>query len=372
MSGIYIHIPFCHKRCIYCDFFLVTNPDLREKFLEGLSSEIRLSSSLYAEEKFDTIYFGGGTPSILSPTQISEIIKEVKEKFNIDGDPEITIEANPEDLNADNIPQYRDAGINRISLGLQSFIDRELEFLTREHTADEGIEVIESIKKYFDNFSIDIIYSLPGSSVEDINYSIRKAAELGAPHISAYALTFEKKTVLYSQSEAGLVIPNSEETESELYGFVSDTMTENGYDHYEVSSFTKPGYEARHNSKYWELRNYIGLGPSSHSFYKGKRWNNVRSIGGYADALSKDMLPRENESNPDNDELLFEYVMTSLRSKGINLQKYQDISGRDFLQTKEEAVRVLVDNKMAEMNNGRFKLTRKGFSIADEIIVKFF
>lgn len=334
--------------------------------------EIRASSAFYGDEKFDTIYFGGGTPSILSPAQVNDIINKVKENFSVAKDSEITLEANPEDLNEENIKQYREAGVNRISLGIQSFIDKELEFLTREHTAKEGIKVIENIKKHFDNFSIDIIYSLPGSSLEDIKFSIEKATELGAPHVSAYALTFEKKTVLYANAEAGLVNPNSEEIESELYGFVSDAMTECGYDHYEVSSYAKPGYEARHNGKYWELRNYIGLGPSAHSFYNGKRWNNVRSIGGYADALNDGKLPRENETEPGKDELLFEYVLTSLRSRGIEFKKYEEISGKDFLKEKEEAVKVLIENKMAEIKDERFKLTRKGFSISDEIIAKYF
>ena len=362
MSGIYIHIPFCHKRCNYCDFFLVTNPNLTGKFLKALEKEVRVSSSFYRDERFDTIYFGGGTPSILSPAQIRNIIRRVKENFSIAENSEITIEANPEDLNADNIREYRETGVNRISLGMQSFIDRELEFLTRGHTVDEGIEVIENIKKHFDNFSIDLIYSLPGSNLEDIRYSIEKATQLGAPHVSAYALTYEKKTVLYANAEVGLVTPNSEEVESELYGFVSDTMTECGYEHYEVSSYAKPGYEARHNSKYWELRNYIGLGPSSHSFYNGRRWNNVRSIGGYSDALSAERLPRENETQPDNDELLFEYVLTSLRSKGIEFKKYEEISGKGFLDRQiEEAVKILIDNKLAEIKDERFKLTRKWF-----------
>lgn len=372
MSGIYIHIPFCHKRCIYCDFFLVTNPNLTGKFLEALNKEIELSAPLYKENEFDTIYFGGGTPSVLSPIQISEIIRIVDKNFNIGGNPEVTIEANPEDLNKGNIPGYRDAGVNRISLGVQSFNNGELKFLTREHTAEEAIRVIENIKESFDNLSIDIIYSLPGQTTNDLNYSLQKAVEMGAPHISAYALTFEKRTVLFKQYEDGLVNPNNEETESHMYRFVSDTLTENGYEHYEISSFSKPGYEARHNSKYWELKNYLGLGPSSHSFFNGKRWNNVRSIGGYANVLSEDKLPKENQTKPDTEELLFEYVMTSLRSKGVEFRKFKEISGKDFIKTKEQAVKILVDNKLAEINNERFKLTRKGFSIADEIIAKYF
>ena len=258
MSGIYIHIPFCHKRCIYCDFFLVTNPALTDKFLTALHKEIELSSSHYKDEKFDTIYFGGGTPTILSPSNIKEIIKFTKDNFNISDNPEITIEANPEDLKKENIPLYREAGINRISIGVQSFRDDELKFLTRKHTAEEAVKVIENIKENFDNFSIDIIYSIPGSTIEDLRYSLQKASELGTPHISAYALTFEKKTALYKQAESGKVKQNSEENESEMYRFVSDTLTEYGYDHYEISSFAKPGYESIHNSKYWELETTSG------------------------------------------------------------------------------------------------------------------
>jgi oxygen-independent coproporphyrinogen-3 oxidase len=235
-----------------------------------------------------------------------------------------------------------------------------------------AIEVLEDIKGSFDNFSIDIIYSIPGSGLDDISYSLQKASELGAPHISAYALTFEKKTVLYKKAEEGKIVPNSDDKESDMYMFVSDSLTNREYTHYEISSFAKPGYESRHNSKYWELKNYIGLGPSSHSFYEGKRWNNVRSIGGYSEILSDGKLPIENEVLSGKDELLFEYVMTSLRSNGLEINKYNELSGKDFLSEKEEAIKKLIDNKMAELTYERFKLTRRGYGLADEIITKYF
>ena len=372
MSGIYIHIPFCHKRCVYCDFFLVTNPNLIEKFIKALYQEIEISAHASKDSTFDTIYFGGGTPSALSPQQIIDIIKVVKKNFTVTEDAEITIEANPEDLNSANIYEYRNAGVNRLSLGVQSFSDTELKFLTREHKAEDAVEVVEEVKKSFDNYSIDIIYSLPQQTTKDINYSLQKAIGLGVPHISAYALTFEKRTVLHKQMEKGIAKQNSEETESEMYIFVSDTLSNAGYKHYEISSFTKPGYESRHNGKYWVLKNYLGLGPSSHSFFNGKRWNNVKSIEEYSTILGEDKLPKENEAKPDKDELLFEYVMTSLRSGGIELKKFSELSGNDFHETKKEAVKILVDSKFAEINDERFALTRKGFSIADEIIAKYF
>ena len=370
MSGIYIHIPFCHKRCIYCDFYLVTNLNLKEKFLSSLHKEIELQSSHYGKDKFDTIYFGGGTPSILSPAEISEIISRIKNIFNISEDAEITLEANPEDLLNISTLDLKEAGINRFSIGIQSFDNNELKFLSREHNDEQALETVSKVKKDFANYSVDIIYAIPGQDIPTLKKSLDKVIELAVPHISTYALTYEDNTVLGKMLNEKKV--NQNLSEPEMYMFVSDYLTENGYDHYEISSFCKPGFEAKHNSKYWNWDNYIGLGPSSHSFHDNTRWNNVKSMSAYFKSIENGEIPKENFTELSVDDLKFEFIFTGLRSKGINLQKYKKLFDEDLLTTKEQALKELTDNNFGILKNDRFTLTRKGFSLADEIITKYF
>ncbi len=370
MSGIYIHIPFCHKRCIYCDFYLVTNLSLKEKFLTSLHKEIDLHSPSYKQEEFNSIYFGGGTPSILSPIEIEQIISKIKSNFKISDNSEITLEANPEDILKTDVLKLKEAGINRFSLGIQSFDEDELKFLTREHTVKEAIETVEKVQAEFDNYSIDIIYSLPGQEISTLKKSLDKVIELNAPHVSTYALTFEPKTVLGKLLNDNKVSENP--AEPEMYRLVSDYFTEKVYEHYEVSSFCKPGYEAKHNSKYWNWENYIGLGPSSHSFHNDSRWNNVKSMNEYFTLIDNGKLPQENIIKLSKDDMKFEFIITGLRSKGVNLRNYKKIFNEDFLINKEHVIKELTDNNFGILKNEMFMLTRKGFSLADEIITKYF
>lgn len=370
MSGIYIHIPFCHKRCIYCDFYLVTNLSLKEKFLTSLHREIELHSPTFKQKEFNSIYFGGGTPSVLSPSEIEKIINKIKNEFKVTGNAEVTLEANPEDILNTDVAELKRAGVNRFSLGIQSFVDDELKFLSREHTGEEAFVAVRKVKKDFENYSVDIIYALPGQDIPSLKESLDKVINLNVPHISTYALTFEANTVLGKMHKEKIV--NQNQSEPEMYIFVSDYLSENGYDHYEISSFCKPGYEAKHNSKYWNWENYIGLGPSSHSFYNNIRWNNVKSMSAYFKAIDIGKIPKENYTKLSKSELKFEFIFTGLRSKGINLKNYRKLFNEDLLTIKEQALKELADNNFAIIKNDRFTLTRKGFSLADEIITKYF
>lgn len=372
MPGIYIHIPFCHKRCVYCDFYLVTNLKLLDQFLYSLKKEITLYSEKYRSEKFNSIYFGGGTPSILSIEQISALIGDLKNSFIVEQDSEVTLEANPEDLMDIDLNALRKTGINRLSIGVQSFLDDELSFLTRQHTGRETIELISEVNKVFDNYSVDLIYSLPGQTEAKILKSIETINKLNAPHVSAYALTYEERTPLFKMMERGDVIVNSEEKESDFFEFVSDSLTEAGYDHYEVSSFCRPGKEARHNSKYWTYDSYIGLGPSAHSFFDFQRWNNIANIGKYNQLLNENTFPVENQILIEAQERNFELILTGLRSKGIALKKYKQLTGEDFTIKFDTAINTLVNSGFAEISEDNFRLTRRGFCIADEIIAKYF
>ena len=338
----------------------------------NLKKEITLSSDYYKHHTFDTIFFGGGTPSVLSPHQIEDILNCLNKNYSISADPEVTMETNPEDLLVKSISEYRSAGINRLSLGVQSFRDPELKFLTRQHTADDAERVIKEASEIFENISLDIIYSLPSQSATDLDLSLSKAIELGVRHISAYTLTFEERTVLYKSLQRNLVKKNPDSVEAELYAFVSEKLISNGYEHYEVSNFAKKGYKSRHNLKYWNYDNYLGFGPSAHSFFNFTRWNNFRDIGKYNSSLENDELPFEDKYEITENQKHLEFIMLSLRSGGIVLMKYNELFNSDFRIKFNSSVDELIRNNYGRLSKERFQLTEKGYAIADEIVAKYF
>ena len=372
MSGIYIHVPFCRSKCTYCDFYLITNLNLIDKFTDSLLKEIELYSKEYQDVTFDTIFFGGGTPSLIGAERLKKIIEKLRTNFKIDPNTEVCIEANPEDLLNTDIKSFRDAGINRISFGIQSFNNEELKFLTRNHTAEEALLTIEQAKEYFDNISIDLIYSLPGQTKEDLLRSVDIAISTGVPHISAYTLIFEKFTKLYTLLKNGKVIKNTESNEAEMYHLVSSKLNEAGYDHYEISNFAKPGYESRHNKKYWNYESYLGFGPSAHSFFNGKRFNNYRDIVKYNVMLAENKLPIEEVYDLKPEDNKKEFIMLALRSEGVNYERYENLIGSDFKKEFESEIDALIENNLAEKDDNRFYLNTNGYLLADEIVSKYF
>ncbi len=372
MSGIYIHIPFCRSKCTYCDFYLITNLNLIDKFTDSLLKEIELYSNEYKDVNFDTIFFGGGTPSLIGADRLKKIIDQLKSSFNIDNNSEVCIEANTEDLLNADIKSFRDTGINRISFGVQSFNNEELIFLTRNHTAEEALQTIEQAQKYFDNLSIDLIYSLPGQTIEDLTRSVEIAIATGVPHISAYTLIFEKFTKLYTLLKNGKVIKNTESNEADMYYLVSSKLKETGYKHYEISNYAKPGYESRHNKKYWNYENYLGLGPSAHSFFNGKRFNNYRDIVKFNVLLADNKLPIEEVYDLKPEDNKKEFIMLALRSGGVNYQRYEKLVRSNFENEFGPGMEALIKNGLAEKDINRFYLNTKGFLLADEIMSKYF
>lgn len=372
-SGLYIHIPFCRKKCNYCDFYLITNTNILERFLDNLDTEIKLQSQIYGSEKFDTLFIGGGTPSMLSIKQFEKLLNTLNKYFRISSGSEITTEANPEDFtDSDKLKSLRNAGINRISFGVQSFNDDELKFLTREHNAESAIKVIEKAKKEFDNISIDLIYSLPNQSLINLSRTIDTAVRLDIPHISAYTLIFEKETPIYNMMDRKEIKNNDDKLESEMYLMFSEKLIQNGYEHYEVSNYAKPGFESRHNLKYWEYNDYLGLGPSAHSFFNGKRWNNFRNIIKYNINLQKNELAIENEHVLSEEEKKTEFIMLGLRSKGVNLLNYKKLFDTDFRDEFKKSVEIISDDKLGFFNSEYFRLTERGYLMVDEICAKYF
>lgn len=372
MSGLYIHIPFCRRKCTYCDFYLVTNLNIIDKFVTNLLKEIELTAPLYKNEKFNTVFFGGGTPSLLPPERLKEIIAALKNNFSITDNSEITIESNPEDFISADFEEYKSAGINRFSFGVQSFIDEELKFLTRWHTAEQAETVIRECRKVFDNVSCDIIYSLPDQTKENLQYSLNKVIELNIPHVSAYTLIFEEQTKLFTLLQKNLVKQNEDAIESDLYSFVSNFLRKNGFAHYEVSNYAKPGYESEHNLKYWQYENYIGFGPSAHSLYKGKRWNNFRDIVKYNVQLQEGKLPVENEIVLDEKMMKMEFIMLALRSTGVNFDRYKKFFNTNFYDDYTYAINELQQNRLGIILADDFKLTESGYKLTDEIMAKYF
>ncbi|MGB9697633.1 MAG: radical SAM family heme chaperone HemW [Ignavibacteria bacterium] len=372
-AGIYIHIPFCRRKCNYCDFYLITNQKLIEKFLWNLSKEIYLISEVIEDIHFETLFIGGGTPSLLEASQLEQIINLINKYYHFNGI-EITIETNPEDLyeNPSLIKDLRSIGINRLSIGIQSFSNKELKFLSRMHTASQGIAVIEQAFRYFDNVSIDLIYSLPEQNKEDVIYSLQQAVLQRVPHISAYTLIFEENTRLYLESLMGRIIRNADEHESELYLTLSEFLTDNNYEHYEVSNYSKEGYKSKHNLKYWLGGDYIGLGPSSHSLIRGHRWNNYKNIVKYNLALAENKLPRENIHKLSKKERKLEYIMLHLRSTGIELKEYKEMFKLDFLVEYKKAVEFILNNNLGNCDSAKFYLNTRGYALLDEILVEYF
>lgn len=372
MSGIYIHIPFCRRRCNYCDFYFITNTRLIDEYISSLKKEISLYSDYCKNLNFDSVYFGGGTPSVLSASQISTVLHELHSQFNLNGNTEISMEANPEDFIDAGFEDYKSAGITRISFGVQSFIDSELKFLTRQHTSSLSVSVIERAMKHIENINLDIIYSLPGQKLTDIEYSLDKSINLGVTHISAYTLTYEEKTLMFKMLKDKIIIKNPSDTESKFFGFVSEKLIAAGFRHYEVSNFAKEGFECRHNLKYWNYENYLGLGPSSHSFIEGKRWNNLKSVSKYTERIKEKKLPLEEKYEPSASQRKLEFIMLSLRSKGIDIKKYNELFNTNFDEEYSESVSALIRNKFAQRNFNCFSLSEEGYAIADEIIARYF
>ncbi|MFH1049323.1 MAG: radical SAM family heme chaperone HemW [bacterium] len=373
MPGIYIHIPFCVKKCFYCDFYSVEKLTDKDKFLDYLIREIELRAKYEKSQTeigiIDSVFFGGGTPSLLTPGQIERIIIKLKSTFSISDDAEWTVESNPGTLNLDSLNQYRKLGINRISIGVQSFVESELKFLQRIHDSDEAVNAISDAKKAgFDNRNVDLIFSIPGQTKKSLALTLEKIQQLKPEHISAYSLIYEKGTPLYEAYKKGQIKKIDDDADAELYEFLSEYLSNLGYEHYEVSNFALPGYKCRHNLNYWENGYYIGLGPSAHGYSKGRRYWNVKSLKKYYQMIDEDKIPetgseiltRENEIN--------ERIMLGLRSQGIDFKKFKEEFDIDLKKIRNLLFNEWKINDLCDYNDKYIKLTHKGYFICNSLI----
>ncbi len=348
-----------------------------DDFLSALKKEIVLYAEHYsAKEPVETIFFGGGTPSLLSPSTMENILSTLRKHFQITHNAEITVETNPGTVDLEKLRAYRSLGVNRLSIGIQSFHDDELKFLSRIHTAGEAEECVRNAyRAEFENVSVDLIFSLPGQTLDRWKNNLTRALMLQPKHISAYSLIVEEHTPLHAMVKSGAVTPLDESDDAAMYETTIEMLESRGFRHYEISNYALPGFESRHNSNYWNHSNYFGFGPSAHSFWKnsfddGKRWWNVRNVTQYCESLQRNLPPIGGEEQIHREHLLDETIFLSLRCGELNVAALQSAFGGygvDFLSQNKTQLQQFADDHLLSIEGNRIRLTQKGFLMCDSI-----
>ena len=373
MAGIYIHIPFCKQACHYCDFHFSVNTERKAAMIEAIVQELRLQHNYLGNETVNTVYLGGGTPSLLSETELVAILNACYQSFEIAPGTEITLEANPDDLSHEKLLTLRSAGVNRLSVGIQSFHDPHLQYLNRAHSAEEAVRSIRQAQDIgFDNISLDLIYSIPSSDHTIWESDLAIAMALQPQHISSYALTIEEKTVFGRQQRRGVLPKVDENFTVAQFERLLKVLNEHGYEQYEVSNFCQPNYESQHNSNYWRRQPYLGVGPSAHSYNRESRQFNVASNGQYFKALAENCLTFEREVLSSQDQIN-EYIMTGLRTKwGCDLHQVKEEFGYDLYRNNQAYIKQLLAHRKAVIQKGHLILTKQGLLLADGIAANLF
>lgn len=375
LAGLYIHVPFCLKKCPYCDFYSVTDLELKPAYLRSVFSEVEIVSKDWVDLTFDSIYFGGGTPSLLSSHEIGGILEKARNRFRFSSDTEVTLEVNPGTVDPKSLEAYRMAGINRINIGVQSFNPRNLAFLGRIHTDAEAVAAIEGAGRAgFTNIGIDLIYGLPDQTEQVWLADLKKAVDLNPSHLSCYLLSYEPGTVLYTRRESGEVEPLPQVRQADLFLTTSGYLEDHGFEHYEVSNFARMGEgisgfnRSRHNQKYWIFASYAGLGPGAHSFRENKRWWNIRDIDGYLEETRSDMRPVGGEETLSTIQQQMEAVYLGLRRReGIAVKDFEKRFGLSFDGCVSKTAERLTREGFATFSSERFSLTRRGMLFLDGV-----
>ncbi len=373
MAGVYIHIPFCKQACYYCNFHFSTSLDLKDALIPALLKEIELKSVHSGNEIIKTIYFGGGTPSLLSMDDINVILSSLNKNYNISDSAEISLEANPDDITVEKLNGWKKAGINRLSIGIQSFIERDLKWMNRAHNASQALSCIHLAREAgFNNFSIDLIFGIPGLSNSEWERNVQTVIDLQVPHVSSYALTVEPKTALQKMIALKKKENVNTDAQAEQYHILMRKMNEAGYEHYEISNFARPGFRSRHNSSYWQGEKYIGIGPSAHSYNGKERMWNKANNSLYIQSLQQNIVLPEKEILSESQKLN-EYVMTSLRTiEGMDLLFIEN----NFSKNERDRIENLFNKKIKNENyfikNNKITLTDEGKLFADAIAVELF
>ena len=372
MSGIYIHIPFCKQACHYCDFHFSTSLKKKDEMVLALAKEITLRKSENNDEIVETIYFGGGTPSILEIADIRLLIDTVYQNYKVIENPEITVEANPDDLTETRITELANNQINRLSIGIQSFFEDDLKLMNRAHNSAEAKKCLEIATRYFDNISIDLIYGVPDMSNEKWLQNIETALSFKVPHISSYALTVEPKTALHTFIQKGIIPQPDDEVAQQHFHLLVDKLEENGFIHYELSNFGKSTYFSKNNSSYWLGKKYIGIGPSAHSYNGISRSWNVSNNSLYLKSIAENILPSETETLTQTDRYN-EYVMTGLRTIwGISLDRIEREFGKTYLDYLNQQAAKYIEDHLLFADDNILRTSKSGKFLSDGIASDLF
>nr|WP_315151762.1 radical SAM family heme chaperone HemW [uncultured Flavobacterium sp.] len=372
MSGIYIHIPFCKQACHYCDFHFSTSMKKKEEMVLAIAKELQMRKTEFENEVVETIYFGGGTPSVLQISDLRFLIEEVYKNYNVAENSEITLEANPDDLSSERIIELSKTPINRLSIGIQSFFEDDLLMMNRAHNSVEAKKCLEEATQYFDNISLDLIYGIPGMSNEKWKHNIETALSFGIPHISSYALTVEPKTALNKLIQTGKIAKPNDESAQEHFAILVEMLEANDFIHYELSNFGKANYFSKNNSAYWLGKKYLGIGPSAHSYDGIFRSWNVSNNSLYIKSIQEDQLPNEIEILSIFDRYN-EYIMTGLRTIwGVSLNRIETEFGDEYLDYLHKQAQKFLNDDLLSIDNNILKPTAKGKFLTDGIASDLF
>lgn len=369
MAGLYIHIPFCAKRCIYCDFFSNTEMNYKDPYLKAILQELKLRKDYLAGEPIETIYFGGGTPSQLQAGDLERILESIFNLFDTHSCSEITLEANPDDMTPAYIRSLRSLPFNRISMGVQSFQEKDLRFLNRRHNREQALQAVASCKENgFHNISIDLIYGLPGQTLPEWEENLEEAVRLDIPHLSAYHLIYEEGTSLYKKMVAGTVQPVDETLSVDFFSILIEKLERAGYQHYEISNFARPGQYSKHNSSYWTGKSYLGLGPSAHSYNGENRTWNPSSLPLYLEGIRKGMPAMEIEIL-DARKRYNDFIITRLRTMwGLSLAEIETRFGPERRKYCEKQAAPYLRQNLLSLDDEILRLTRQGIFVSDGIM----
>lgn len=371
---IYLHIPFCKQKCSYCNFHFSTSFSLKDEMLSAIKKEIQLRHNELENKTLKSLYFGGGTPSVLSGDEIKSLIDEIQKYFSFDENIEITLESNPDDLNKNFLKELSQTEINRLSIGTQSFFDEDLKLMNRAHNASEAESSIKRAQDFgLENISIDLIYGSPTSNFEIWKDNLSKTIELQVPHVSSYALTVEPKTALEKWIENGKIRSPEETEQNQEFYYMKDFLKDNGFDHYEISNFGKPGFHSKHNSAYWKSEPYLGIGPSAHSYngHLERSWN-IANNPIYIKNLNQNILPKEKEILKEKDRFN-EMIMIGLRTIwGVDLNRINQNFSSEVIDYLNQEIKSKIESGILEIENNYLKIPEKHWFLADGIASDLF
>lgn len=371
--GLYVHIPFCESKCNYCNFISFKSDDeTKEKYVIALLEEMQMYKEKLKDCVVDTIFLGGGTPSCLRPKAIKNILNYITNNFNVESDAEITIECNPNSVTAEKLSEYKLAGVNRLSIGLQAYNNKLLKLIGRIHTTEDFDNAIKMAKRFgFENINVDLLLGLPKQKMYDVIFELKHLTKLKIPHISCYGLIVEENTKLSDDLAKKVYSLPTEEKAVKMYDYTLNFLKKNEILRYEVSNFAKKGYESKHNLKYWTMQEYVGFGLSSHSFFDGERWENVSTLGDYFEKINNGNVPVNTIEKEDIQSLKEEYIMTGLRKQvGISLDEYEKFFGEDLLIVKSKQLANLLELNLIDIRDDRLLATDKGFEFLNQIILE--